>query len=152
MKYFTLLLILIPGLVLATDRYPRADAVAETASEATSSIGDINAPTSIEVDAPYQAPSTYVGASTNTAPCYYSNGFSLGVPGIGGGRHKSRRDEDCWVLHEEMTRNDNQRKDREMGLREREMDLAERAMILRESEHQRLLRIQDECFQDCQEK
>ena len=49
------------------------------------------------IESRYQAPSTFISTPGSTAPCVIANGWSVGVPGAGGGRNKSRVDPACWA-------------------------------------------------------
>jgi len=51
----------------------------------------------VNVESERQAPSTFVGAASPSAPCYAVNGWNVGVPGAGGGRFKSKLDDDCVI-------------------------------------------------------
>ena len=44
-----------------------------------------------------QVPSTFTSNASPSAPCYVVNTWSVGVPYAGGGRGKSKRDEECWA-------------------------------------------------------
>lgn len=48
------------------------------------------------IESERQAPSTFISTPGSTAPCVIANGWSVGVPGAGGGRNKSRVDPACW--------------------------------------------------------
>jgi len=72
--------------------HPKADATAEATADATSH--QTNTQT---IESERQAPATFTATPSPTAPCYVVNSWSVGIPGAGGGRGKSKRDDDCWA-------------------------------------------------------
>ena len=87
-----------PVTTATADADASADAAADAAAEAHGGAATAsNDGVRVDVEAVRQAPSTFSAAATPTAPCYYVNGFSASVPGAGGGRFKSKRDDDCVV-------------------------------------------------------
>lgn len=69
----------------------------QTQSQAASSSQSQSQGNTQTIDSKYQAPSTFAVAPQATAPCYYANGWSVGVPGAGGGRSRAHKDAECWA-------------------------------------------------------
>ena len=79
------------------DQQQTQSANAQQSQTTTATGGSNTNSTSVNVESERQAPSTFVGAASPSAPCYAVNGFNLGVPGAGGGRFKSKLDSDCVI-------------------------------------------------------
>ena len=94
LSVLSLLLIAMP--TMATDRPTQQDQRQEQGQSQNQSSEQANTQTTT-VESKHQAPATFISTPSSTAPCVVANGWSVGVPGAGGGRNKSRIDAECWT-------------------------------------------------------
>jgi len=93
MRYVLLACIIATSSAFATDDKPTIQTPKPTATAVSESQSTANA----NVESELQAPATFISTPSSTAPCVVANGWSVGVPGAGGGRNRSRIDAECWA-------------------------------------------------------
>jgi len=93
MNRLVVLFAVVSSSAFATDDKPTIQTPKPTATAVSESQSVANA----NVESELQAPATFISTPSSTAPCVVANGWSVGVPGAGGGRNRSRIDAECWA-------------------------------------------------------